>query len=221
MSNLAANHKDRLEALDLRALARPKHDSPELAYAVVVSVEKDALVLEGPSGRLTASRAASCLLRPEKNDRVLAVSGQGANWILAVLERPENTDAILSFEGDVRLQSEKGSIHMAAAESISTLSQNMAVHSEKASMIFGSFHLAARVYNSCIDKATTVMEKVDLFCRNMRQTLAASYKRVEGHEEEHAATRRIVTTNMSMKSQTTEIAADERVSVNSSQFHVN
>lgn len=218
MSGLAAKQ---ISHFPLGALTRSRPEGPELVYAEVITSEEGSILVEGVSGQSTALRAVSCLLQPEKGDRVLMAHDGEKNWVLAVLERPEKKDALLCFDKSVRMHTPDGSIHMTASDDISMASSGLAVNSDTASAVFSSFHFAAQTYNSCIDKVTAVMEKVDLFCKNMRQHLARSYKAVDGHEEERAVSRNIVTNTMSMKSQTTEIAAGERLSVNSTQFHVN
>jgi len=218
MSSLATGRKHRF---DVSTMMRMRKEGPELVYAVVAGSEDGGILAETPMGEVAARRAASCLLQPEKGDRVLMAHDDGKNWILAVLERPEKKDALLCFDKSVRMHTPEGGIHLSASTDISMVSSGLSMNANKTSAVFNSFHLAVQAYNSCIDKATSVVEKVDLFCKNMRQHLVRSSKVVEGHEEEYSGSRRMVTNTMDMKSQTTEIQASERVSVNSTQFHVN
>ena len=74
--------------------------------------------------------AASCLLEPKVHDQVLVMGlTREMGYVLAVLQQGDTTQQHLRFQGDVHLQSEAGSIHLQAKETLSTASQNwQAVH---------------------------------------------------------------------------------------------
>jgi Protein of unknown function (DUF3540). len=214
MSNLALKHPARIK------MPR-RHEAPQLVYGAVEGLENDHFLVNSSGGQVKALRAVSCLLDPQEKDTVLFAKGADANWILAVLERPGDKDATLSFEGTVKVRVPEGGIHMSAAEAISMSSETMTVSAENASAVFGSVNLVTRVYKSCIDNAVSVVERLHLFCGHMRQHLVRSYKRVDGQEVEHAARRLMQAESMDIVARKTEIRSGERVSVNASQFHVN
>lgn len=216
MSNLAINRMP-----DLGNIHRREPSDPELHYGVVAAVEKKLFKITGPYGLHVASRAASCLLDPQEGDRVLLAGGHGESWILAVLERPGEQNASLSFEGELEVNTPNGGIHMAVADSITTSSTALLMSAEKASGIFGSIDVTASASRACISSVTTVMEKMNVFCKHMKQHFFRSQRRVDGREEEYAAERSIEAEDMRIQAQTTNITAGERVAVNATQFHVN
>src|SRR5689334_9644156 len=76
-------------------------------YAEVTSAG-ELLELAAPSGQIVARRAASCLLVPNVGDRVLCViEERGDAFVLAVLERADESRATLAVDGAVTLRTKE------------------------------------------------------------------------------------------------------------------
>lgn len=215
MPTLALKHAARID------ISRPRHDAPELFYGLVEGMENGGFLVRAFSRTVKATRAVSCLLDPVENDVVLVAGGADGGWILAVLERNGDKDATLSFEGTVRMRAPEGDIHLSASQAISMSSETVALSAANATAVIGSANLVAKVYKSCIDNAVSVVEKMHLFCANARQHLGRSYKRVDGHEVEHAASRLLRAESMSIVAKKTDIKSGDRVTVNAGRFNVN
>ena len=216
MSNLAVNRPS-----ISGTIARSRFEQPELLNGQVAAMEDGSFLVSTPAGLLSSRRAASCLLDPKEKDHVLLAHSRDTNWILAVLERPGEQAATLSFTESVQINAPHGSIHFTAAETISTSSPTLGVQAETASGVFGTIDIVASIYRSCIDSASVVMQKMNTFCRSVQQHFVRSVKRVDGYEDEYAAARTIQGGTVDIVTNTTEIKAGGRVSVNASQYHVN
>jgi len=202
-------------------IARPIHEQPGMLCGRIDSLENGSFIVQTPAGTFTGSRAAGCLLDPQKNDQVLLFHSRDECWILTVLKRNSQETATLSFEKSVQIKALQGSIHLVATESISSSSAELEVHAEKGSGIFGSIDLIASTYRSYIDNAVAILQNMNLFCRHMQRQFLRSIKRVEEHEDEYAATRTIQGNKVDIVTGSTEIKASGRVAVNASQYHVN
>lgn len=78
--------------------------------------------VEADGARYRAAVAASCLLQPERGDRVLLVLGhEGSNYVLAVLERNETSPNELSLDGETTLRVRRGRLRVASDRSIDLL----------------------------------------------------------------------------------------------------
>ncbi len=81
----------------------------------VLRIEGEAVVVRGDRVESRARRAPSCLLLPAAGDRVLcATTGEGRVFVLAVLERDEETAQRWVASGDVVVESQAGRVDVAA-----------------------------------------------------------------------------------------------------------
>jgi hypothetical protein len=92
-------------------------------YAAAVSgghverLEGPSFVVRGEFGVTRARRAPSCVLEPEAGDRVLlAHMGEGRSFVLAVLERDDESPQRWSADGDVEIATASGRVAIRAAE---------------------------------------------------------------------------------------------------------
>ena len=78
------------------------HSVPDnkMVSGVVKSAANDVFIIQSSEGLVTASQAASCLLRPELDDKVLLSFIDNEIYILAVLIKANNKSK-LSLKGDV------------------------------------------------------------------------------------------------------------------------
>ncbi|PJA25546.1 MAG: hypothetical protein COX57_02855 [Alphaproteobacteria bacterium CG_4_10_14_0_2_um_filter_63_37] len=125
------------------------HPAPAL-----LGVEARVVALQGGRAVLDDGRslplAASCLLQPQPGDRVLATTGGGEGWILAVLTRSAGGTAHLTVPG-------AESLHLSQATVRIEASQSLALHSRRDAELTaatGTLNLAAR------NLFTTVLETV-------------------------------------------------------------
>lgn len=82
--------------------------------------EGEVVVVRGDGINARARRAPSCLLAPEEGDRVLlATTGEGRVYVLAVLEREEGAVHRWTADGDVSIEAPVGRVDVSASEGAS------------------------------------------------------------------------------------------------------
>jgi hypothetical protein len=74
--------------------------------------------------RLHAKQAASCLVRPDRDDRVLLATQDGErSYILAILDQADASSSELELQGDTTIRSSSGRLRIAAVEGVDIVSQ--------------------------------------------------------------------------------------------------
>lgn len=116
-----------------RVLAGPEPPGDGLAEAIVAVWADDVGTLaDGREARV----AASCLLRPAPGDRVLvwrnAPSADGATWVLSVIERPGEGEAVLASPRPLAIQAPRvgisaGAVNIAATDFVTSVRNRHAV----------------------------------------------------------------------------------------------
>ena len=160
----------------------------------VLRTEPELWVSTG-AGHFRARRAVSCLLCPRDGDRVIvATSGRGDSWVLAVLERPSSGEAEISVDGDLAIRAPKGRVTLAAQHGVGLVSAG------EVEIAAGRFELMAREADVVLDQLSYVGElvrgelgKLKLFARTFdsvlerfSQRVKRSYRTVEEHDQVRA-----------------------------------
>lgn len=101
---------------------------------------KSVFIIQSAQGTFPAKHAASCLLKPEIDDKVLFSMIDGGTYILAVLEKVSGKSRI-NLKGDVSLESEGGlsitsssRLQLTSLESVSQISPEINVLTKKYSL---------------------------------------------------------------------------------------
>src|ERR1700678_3988910 len=113
-------------------------DAAEQRAGYVVRAEGPALLVRVDGKDRTAQRALSCLVDPVQGDRVLlALLGDGATFVLAVLERTEAAGVTASLPGDLSLRLSGGKLEVVSRDGVGVISPG------EVSIASGSFELGA------------------------------------------------------------------------------
>lgn len=197
-------------------------------FAEVVSAG-DLLELETSSGRLTARRAASCLLVPCVGDRVLcAVETRGDAFVLAVLERADETRATLEVEGAVTLRSteklslvgEKG-VDVVGGTAVRIASVRVDVNSVETRIASHAVEILGDVVKAELGRAKIVAKSIDGLVERMSQRVKRSFRWVEEIDQVKAKHIDYAAENVAhIRGETTVVTAKDLVKVNGEQIHV-
>lgn len=182
---------------------------PQVATWVVAHVElaeDSCLVLLVNGQQLQGRRAVSCLVRPERGDKVgVLVDPHGTHHVMAVLEREERKPVELHVAGELRVQA--GSrLELAAGERLrwraplmEAVGGRLLAVAKEIQALGAQAHLgvkAVRVVADCID---TLAERVGLHARQSQRHIEGVDQQRCGHldlQAEHVAQLRAGTTLM-------------------------
>jgi hypothetical protein len=90
----------------------------EHASGHVVEARDGAFTVRVRGELVTCARAASCLLEPVRDDRVVVFREGEAAWVLAVLARAAGTASDVVLEGDATLRSRDGTVTVSAPQGV-------------------------------------------------------------------------------------------------------
>ncbi len=202
---------------------RKNENQPYLEYGTVME-EGENPVVETDAGSYKASIAASCFMRPCKDDSVLvSLDGDGACYILAVLLRNSRGEIEndLYFKGNVNLHAEGGTLSLSASEGVSVASDRMSIAAREGEMAFGEFTVTGSSLSTEIGAIRTVAGKVEHIFQRLTERLIDAFRFVKDHEEvQTGSTRYVVETNLSMHSKNAMHTAEELVSINAEQINL-
>ena len=171
-------------------LARNLHDFSFAPGRAMVRAETNGLfALEHAGGTVLAKRAAGCLLKPEQGDLVLWWSdGRDAAYVLTVLERLPDLPALLSVEGDLALNSEKGSVSINGAGRVELISgrevrlagPTLGMDSLEMEVSTQKLALWARMVETRAGVVKLIAKSLDSVIDRVQQKLKDCIRRVEG-----------------------------------------
>lgn len=127
--------------------------------------------------RLRAQRAASCLLEPAAGDSVACLRIAPAEvWIVAVLQREENTANVVSCPGNLRIAVDGGALELQAArvglraDELDVATQKTRVATDTADVVGRELHLIGTTIKVVGSVLSSVMERVQHFSRHYLRT---------------------------------------------------
>lgn len=142
------------------------------ASATVKSIIEERYLLVDDEGRVApALRAVSCLVEPIIGDRVLFCHSTEANYVLAVLARPQEgaSGKKVSLDGDVTFEvpngkfniTAKDGIHLASPEDLSLIAKRVGLSGETLASVFQKIDLMA-------DSAQANLSDIKFFSKRIR-----------------------------------------------------
>lgn len=192
-------------------------------------VEGPSFVVRSPSGELRTKRAASCLVAPEPEDRVLVARAGGEAWILAVLERSECAPLRIEVDGDVSLRAPSGSFTVAAQEGIalvtakdaSIVAEGLSVQAGEGRVHLGALSYLGRWVRSEVERVQTVAGVLDQLLDRFSQRVKRSYRFVEGLDVVRAGQiDQTAEGNLRMHGRHAIVTANQLVKMDGEQIHV-
>ena len=204
-------------------LKKENHVQPYLEYGMAAEAD-DILRVETATGTYPARRAASCLMRPQHGDSVLAAfDGEGDCFILAVLirnqEAPQASEIVL--EGDANLHVRRGGLTICADDEVSVVSEKLSVTAGTGSATFGDCSFLGKTLSTQFASIRTVAGKVENIFQELTEKLIDAFRFVKDHEEiQTGSTRYLVEENLTMHSKNAMHVAEEIVTINAGQVHL-
>lgn len=162
------------------------------AYAKVVSQVDTFYSVETESGLYRVRRALSCVVQPEVNDLVLvSLSSLGGGYILAVLEREQGAKTTLSFDADVDIKTDEGSlsiaskqgIDLASPEEINLVSSSLGISSSKAEINIGRLTFLGSFFEGSLETVKLLARTFDSITDRFFRRTKRSYRFVEDTDQ--------------------------------------
>lgn len=185
-----------------------------LVEGVVTGPGADALRLRiaTESGSLETVTAASCLLVPAEGDRVLATRlAHGEAFILAVLSRRAEADAVLRVPGAER-------VHL-AAPALRLTAEDIAARAKRISVRGDEVSLLARTGEAVIANAKLGAQHLCVTAETLLQRAGTAIRKVRGLDSQHAGTRMdTVETSLTIKTVHGSITAQKNLRIDAEQI---
>lgn len=220
-------------ALKLPA-SRPAHNPaprPELEYATVDQVRGGLITVLPPGGRVTARRAASCLLAPEPGDRaLLSLDGEGQAFVLAVLERAApGSEQRLVLDGPARLEVPAGALTVTARDGLDLASPSrlslaapeLSVSADRAEAGLGETRLTGTGLEARLDRITVLARTLDSFVTRCVRRMVSSFRFVQEHDESQAGSaRKLVEGTLTVQTGNSVHTAEGQLKLDAEQIHL-
>ncbi|AKT42452.1 DUF3540 domain-containing protein [Chondromyces crocatus] len=163
----------------------------------VVRVEGPTCTIRWENIEYRARRAVSCLVDPELGDRVLfTVIEDGSAWVLAILEREEDTPAAVSLDRDLTIRVPNGRFDVVTSEGVgmtttgdvSVVSRGVEVTAAVGRLGLDRLTMAARELLAEVSTAKVLAGSIDSVLDRVSQKVKRAYRVVE--EMDHLRTKR-------------------------------
>lgn len=164
-------------------------------YGTVVAGGEDGLLVRSDIGVYRARRAVSCLVEPETGDMVLFCTADGGfAYILAVLERNEETAATISVPGDLNLRLDNGrfgvdardGVALASARRISMTSSKLDVQATAADLTVQQTSFTGSFFQASLERIRLFAGSLDSLLERLHQRVKRSYRFVEETDQMRA-----------------------------------
>ncbi len=165
----------------MNAAEKLNPDTTSLGAGHVERCEGATIVVRSDGSLVRAKRAPACIVAPETGDRVLlAHTGEGRSYVVAVLERDEETPARWSADGDVTIEAATGQLTLA--------SKALAVRSEVAKFAIAKARFLGREVLAEVDRTKIVGRTIESVAEVLQQTAARVARVVTDIEHVRAGT---------------------------------
>jgi hypothetical protein len=190
----------------------------------------DELVVGTARGRYRARRAFSCLAEPAAGDRVVVAStGAGEAFVLAILERPGDEPTRLRVEGDLKVVAAGGRLSFAASEGVeigtgkelALASGTLVVRSREGKVVLDSLTYLGRLARIETDRVNAVVGLLDQALERFTQRVKRSYRFIEEVDVTRAEQIDMrAKENVHVRGANAVVSADQLVKVDGKQIHL-
>jgi len=173
------------------------------------------------AGLVQARRAAGCLLAPAAGDKVLIAEDEaGSGYILTVLERSEESPAVLDLPGDITLKAPGkaviavGKLLLAGRETVEIAAPSFALQAKAGHLEIGALSLIGRLVQVQAEKAKTTLGALESSVGRVVERILRRYSRIEElADERYGRLRCLVRESLSMKGKQVSLKAEERMGI--------
>jgi hypothetical protein len=197
---------------------------PYLQTARIMAEQDDLFAVISPDGqRYWLKAATSCLLRPQVSDQVLIAHIGQQDYILHILERPQQHRNELRIEGDLHLQLTNGGLSIETASSICLQPEGgLIVNSPTLSAHVADTHLQLQQLAVCGERFESAWHEQHQCAQHLTQQAVIhsaqygdSWRHVEGHEEVQVQSARyLAQQDWSLHGKLVDCSADVTISMN-------
>lgn len=205
------------------------HVRVEMAYGTVQALCDGRYIVHGDNGECIAKRAFSCVVQPEPGDRVMYSFTDYETHILAVIDRPNNSDATLSFQGDVTLHTQQGKIsiagdegvQLASSDEVTMVSKELNVVANKGVVNVADLTTVGEQISSNIKWVKLFASSIDTVAERLSLRLKHSFRQIEGVDQTKAGEMLTTIKNLfSLRSRQTAILAKKDIKVDAERIHM-
>jgi hypothetical protein len=196
----------------------------------VIRKEQGKYIVQAESGDYRCKRAASCLLEPQDGDWVLLTGlADGSCYVLAILEREDESKTTVQVEGDLHVQLPQGrmtvaaqeGIHWVSGKDVSVTSAELNVQTMRGNVVVDTLSYVGTAVRAEMEKAKLVVEQFDGVFDRVSQKAKRVYRFIEEFEQLRAERLDYVTKkNMSFRGKNALMTAEELVKIDGEQIHV-
>lgn len=201
------------------------------ATGYVTSVADNVWMVNIEGDVLETKRAVSCLVQPEKGDRVLLsiFMPGGEAFMIAVLERPESSAVVLQVEGELKLSAPKGRIGFSAAQGmdfttpgdLAMTTERMDISAKKANIFFGGLSYLGHQALAQLEKSRFVSGLLESIVDHVYQKTRTSHRIVDDMEQLRAGQIDYqANKNMNLRGKNALLTAEDLVKLDGSQIHL-
>lgn len=168
--------------------------SPRQLVASVRRIDQERIRLLSEGRSLEARRAAGCLLRPERGDRVLVLEHGHEAWVLAVLERDRQCVGVIDSEGPLALRAGRGdleldapgAVRVRATESIELDSARLGVRAAVAELVTGRLSWLGERFEGRFDRLRLVGRMFEGLLKRLNLRAESSCREIDGLDHTRA-----------------------------------
>lgn len=212
-------------------LARKLEEDPVFQdVGTITRTEGSAFVVRTPAGDLEATRAASCLLEPSVDDRVLVAGNRREGlYVLAILSREEGTRAAVAVDGDLEIRLRSGRFVVAAQDGVelvsggdvSVVSGRINVNAADGNVVLTRLTFLGTFVRAEVEKIKLFAERFDSVVERVAQKVKRSYRSVEETDQVRAERIDYVAKKtVSLHGENALLTAEELVKIDGEQIHV-
>jgi hypothetical protein len=206
------------------------NESIRIEYGTVHDVSEDKYFIQTCAGVFTASRAFSCVIRPESGDRVIYSRDEYSHCcILSIIERPTGTDASVSFPGNVNIHANNGSVtiagdqglQLASAKSLNMVAGDLNVAAGKGTVNVADILAIANQFTGNISKIRIFADTIDSVAERLSQKLRNSFRMIEGVDHTRAGEVLTTVRNLfSLRSRQAAMLAKKDMKIDAERIHM-
>ena len=180
--------------------------------AVVLRVDRDAVLVATNQARILARRAVSCLVAPEVDDTVLIAGDADAQHVLAVLDRPRPGQTRLEVSGDLELRARR--LRLSGREGLDLASRAVALLADKLDVDASKTRMSTGALDLLAQRVTSVAERIASRVERSYRTVTESDELRAGRIDHRADT------TMSLRGTDALMTAKRLVKVDGDQIHM-
>ncbi len=199
-------------------------------YGIVDEVSETRYVVLSNTGRFTATPTFSCIIIPQVGDKVMLSRDEHDQcYILSIIHRAVGNAARLSFQGDVSINSQQGSVTIAGDQGVQLASpKDLTMASQELNVVATTATLNITELDASGDQLTSNISKIRVFANTMdsvaerlSQRLKNSFRMIEGVDQTRAGDVLTSVKNLfSMRSRQSAILAKKDMKIDAERIHM-